>query len=445
METPNIRQMTLPATWLQVPLAAEALFSFETGIWTGEKPPLVECAVIRNTNFRNDGLLDLSNVAYIPIEARQLEKKRLKPGDIIIERSGGGPQQPVGRVVFFNLDAGSFCFSNFTSRLRVEDKEAVDPRYLHLFLYYFHISGQTEPLQRRTTGIRNLAFNDYKNSLVPLPPLSEQRSIAYALRAIQDAKQARRCEIALERERKAALMQYLFTYGTHGERTKQTEIGEMPQSWSIVRLGELADTRALLIRNGYAQGGYNEAGRGVPHIRPFNVTSEGEIDLTQIKSIEPPTENSPYWLHIGDVIFNNTNSEELVGKTAYFGQTGKYVLSNHMTIVRVLNQSMLDAYWLAKQLHYLWQLGLFLRLRRRHVNQASVGLDRLRGVALGLPALEEQQQIAVILGACDTKLAALEKESILLDELFRAMLEELMTGRLSALPLAEDDYAYMIQ
>jgi len=64
-----------------------------------------------------------------------------------------------------------------------------------------------------------------------------------------------------------------------------------------------------------------------------------------------------------------------------------------------------------------------------------IGTSSLQALSLPLPPLEEQYGIAMTLRACDTKITALERETILLDELFQSMLEELMTGRLSAIPL----------
>ena len=77
-----------------------------------------------------------------------------------------------------------------------------------------------------------------------LPPLPEQRAIARALRAVQAAREARLREIALERERKAALMEHLFTHGTRGEPTKMTEIGEMPEGWKTPKLADLAEIQS---------------------------------------------------------------------------------------------------------------------------------------------------------------------------------------------------------
>ena len=177
------------------------------------------------------------------------------------------------------------------------------------------------------------------------------------------------------------------------------EFGTKPKGWETVSVGELVALGILWVKSGFAQGGHNSQGRGVPHLRPFNVTTDGIISLDQVKSVSPPEPNSPYWVRPGDVIFNNTNSEELVGKTALFSLAGKFVLSNHMTILRVLDPSRLDARWLSFKMQLLWRLGIFQALCRRHVNQASVSLERLKGVELVLPSLSEQRAIAHVLSS----------------------------------------------
>lgn len=94
---------------------------FSNGLWKGDKPPFVTVGVIRNTNFTKEGTLDDSDIAFIEVEAKKFEKRRLQFGDIILEKSGGGPKQPVGRVVLFDKQDGEFSFSNFTAALRVRD------------------------------------------------------------------------------------------------------------------------------------------------------------------------------------------------------------------------------------------------------------------------------------------------------------------------------------
>lgn len=157
-----------------------------------KKPPFVEVGVIRNTNFTKDGLLDDSEIAYLSVEEKQFESRKLLKGDIILEKSGGGPKQPVGRVTLFEKNEGDFSFSNFTSAIRIKDRNKLDYYFLHRFLFFEYISGSTETMQRQSTGIRNLQLNEYKEIIIPIPPLPEQKRIVSifdkAFAAIDKAK-----------------------------------------------------------------------------------------------------------------------------------------------------------------------------------------------------------------------------------------------------------------
>jgi type I restriction enzyme S subunit len=104
---------------------------FINGLWKGETPPFVNIGVFRNTNFTKDGTLDDSDIAYLDVEERKFEKRRLTYGDLILEKSGGGPKQPVGRVALFDKKDGEFSFSNFTAAMRVNDPKTLDFRFLH--------------------------------------------------------------------------------------------------------------------------------------------------------------------------------------------------------------------------------------------------------------------------------------------------------------------------
>lgn len=218
----------------RVNLLDDTAFATGGGLWTGKKGPFTTAAVIRNTNFTQSGSVDYSDVAVLQVETKQLTSRRLRNGDIIIERSGGGPNQPVGRVVFFEREDGVFSHSNFTSRLRVIDTDRFFPMFVFYFLLYFHDSKQTDHLQRRTTGIRNLDWQAYRETAgVPLFDINEQRQIAAVLSAVQRAIERQERLIALTAELKKALMHKLFTEGTRGDRAQSRARAGEDALWQV--------------------------------------------------------------------------------------------------------------------------------------------------------------------------------------------------------------------
>ncbi|MBL8563872.1 MAG: restriction endonuclease subunit S [Gemmobacter sp.] len=180
----------MKAGWRLVPL--EGVASFFNGLWTGKKGPFTTAKVIRNTNFRPHGVLSFDDIAEIEVEERQLEKRQLQFGDIVIEKSGGGPKQAVGRVVAFELADDGYSFSNFTSAIRVNDPSQLHYRFLLHALNWWYVSGVTEKIQSNSTGIRNLDFGAYKALPIPLPPLDEQkRIVAFLDEAFEGLSRAR--------------------------------------------------------------------------------------------------------------------------------------------------------------------------------------------------------------------------------------------------------------
>lgn len=175
-------------TWKSVALE-EVLELADPGVW-GSKAAENGVRVIRSTNFRDDGSLDLSTPALRSVPSSKRCQKTLARGDIILERSGGSPTQPVGRVCYFEGAEEPHLFGNFCQRLRSNQK-LLDPRFLFWHLYHLHRSGGTLAHQKQTTGIRNLDFQAYLRHPVPIPRLSEQRRIAGILDRVAHLRQLR--------------------------------------------------------------------------------------------------------------------------------------------------------------------------------------------------------------------------------------------------------------
>ena len=141
------------------PLADFIEVSFP-GEWGQEDKDGSGIKVIRTTNFTNNGKLDLSDVVTRDIDSAKIEKKKLFKGDIILERSGGTNDNPVGRVVYFE-ENGVYLFNNFTQLLRC--KEGVNSLFIFysLFNYYQMNKNVIRSMGNKTTGIQNLKMDRY--------------------------------------------------------------------------------------------------------------------------------------------------------------------------------------------------------------------------------------------------------------------------------------------
>ena len=174
------------------------VFSLQiTGEWGSEcDTNQAGTKILRTTNFTSNGTIDYSNIAVRKIAESKIEKKRLKKGDIILEKSGGTEKTPVGRVVFCDkaIENDIYLCNNFTQAMRVNPAVAY-PRYVFYFMWYLHYSGKTDLLQNKTTGIRNLRVKSYLDEKIPLPSLDEQRRIAVVLDKISDLIALRRAQL----------------------------------------------------------------------------------------------------------------------------------------------------------------------------------------------------------------------------------------------------------
>lgn len=162
-----------------------SLLDFQSGLWKGENDPLIDVKVIRNTEFLPDGKLNYENPTVISVEAKQLESRKLKYGDIILERSGGSETQNIGRVAYFEIETNeTYSFGNFTSRLRPFDKNIIIPKYAMILLNDLYQKGGTLIYQ---SGIRikNLNQNAYKSAKIPVPPIAVQKKIIEEIEAIE--------------------------------------------------------------------------------------------------------------------------------------------------------------------------------------------------------------------------------------------------------------------
>lgn len=308
---------------------------------------------------------------------------------------------------------------------------SIVPKKYDLWYLYFYLYSQKGRLDALASGTTFKSINKTVLSTFPIPECypENQRAIGIVLCAIQNAKETREAELALERERKAALMAYLFTHGTRGEALKQTEIGEMPKSWNASLLKSCAEKPEY---------GYTESANNNPVGPKF-------LRITDIQDGSVDWNNVPYCV-CDERTFTKKKliKDDLViarigattGKTFYISDCpDQSVYASYLIRVRAQKNVMHPKYFA----HFA-ETPLYWG----HINKnkggklkGGVNIPILQAMKLPLGSLEEQKEIVDILDAQEKKIRALIQEMKVLNELFHSLLDELMSGKLSAEPLLE--------
>ena len=403
-----------------------------------KKIQLKEIASLRRENIQPEDDLCLNYVGLEHIDSGESQlkrwgnasevkstKNRFYPDDVLY----GKLRVYLDKAVVAEMEG--ICSTDI---LVVTANSKMTPRFL---VYLLH----THPLIRHavatSTGVNHprTSWNSLGEFTFALPPLPEQRAIAHVLQTIQEAKFTRQREIALERERKAALMEYLFSHGTKGEPRKQTEIGEIPESWEVVKLEDVLS----YIGNGLTNK-QNKVGDGYPVTR-IETISDDCINAERVGYVNnlPNDKVEKYRLCYGDILLSHINSEPQLGRAVIFEEEPNFLLHGMNLLRMQANTEIISPFFLNFIFGVYRNRGVFIALASRAVGQSSINQSRMKSLMIPLPSLSEQNIIANVFRAIDKKTAALEQEGQHLNELFRAMLDELMTGQRSAVPLIDTE------
>jgi len=215
--------------------ASELLSVSIGGVW-GKEPGAdeVDVSVFRVTEFRADGLLDPSTAACRSITHKQLASRELLPDDLLIEKSGGGPDRPVGRVALVPIHQGHAVCSNFVQLIRA-DPARIHPRFLFRWLQRRYLDGSATAHQTASTNIRNLKTPNYLNLLIPVPPLDEQRRIVAEVEERLSVIDAMRLAIERAERRSATLRRSILERAFRGELVPQ-DLSDEPASVLLDRI-----------------------------------------------------------------------------------------------------------------------------------------------------------------------------------------------------------------
>lgn len=180
-----------------------------------------------------------------------------------------------------------------------------------------------------------------------------------------------------------------------------------------------------LFKSGIGAGKREQAkdDKGIIQIRPTNIDKNGLLKFD--KNVYLPHDFKADRLEVGDVLFNNTNSQELVGKTAILVEQFEFFYSNHITRIKVYSDLILPEYlWILLNIYQ--SSKIFYAICTNWNNQSGIGLELLKSLPIPLPPKDIQQQIVGIYNYARTqKLQKVKQTEDLLASIDTFLLNEL--------------------
>ena len=262
---------------------------------------------------------------------------------------------------------------------------------------------------------------------IALPSLPEQRKIAAILSSVDDAIEKTKTVIEQTKVVKKGLMQELLTRGIPGrhKKFKKTPIGEIPEEWEVVRLG---DVLREPIKNGYSPNCNDE-------ITGYWVLSLSSVSFDGFKprALKPAPANNEmvlnFILEYGDIVVSRSNTKERVGLAGvYIGNPKNCSYPDLLMRVRVIDK-IVSPFWLEKWLLSSKGRAYFERTARgTSGSMVKINKAILESLALALPPKDEQEQILSILQSLDSR-ATKDNEILSTLELNKsALMQVLLTG-----------------
>ncbi len=311
-----------------------------------------------------------------------------------------------------------------TEIIPIKEIPGVSDKY---FLYFYLLKDDVRKMiagkMEGATGRQRVPVHLIKELLIPFPSLSEQQKIAAVLFKIQKAIEIQESVIEKTRELKKSTLHHVFTHGLRGETSKETEIGPIPESWEVPEL----DSVLKLAQYGLSVRGLSN---GQYPILRMNCQVDGRVHLNDLQYVNLDSETfGKFKMDDGDILFNRTNSWELVGRTAIYHSTETAVFASYLIRLKLDEEKINPDY-----LNYFFNMDATQKrlksLASRGVSQSNISASKLKTSQVPVPAMNEQFEIAIILRTIDRKIEVHTAKKSALKDLFKTMLNKLMTGEI---------------
>lgn len=396
---------------LEIRLLSECLESLESGgrpqgggTTSGDIPS------IGGEHLNDSGSFNFESVKFIPRDYfERMSKGIIKGNDILIVKDGA----TTGKVSFVN---GNFPFKDAAVNEHVfivrTKSDVLYPQYAFFFLHS-NLGKQLILKDFRGSAQGGITRGFVERIHIPLPPLPIQKQIAAILEKADAAREKRRQANQLtEQFLQSAFLQMFGDPVTN------------PRGWAMGILNDAIE---------YSEYGTsvksNDEKRGCLVIGMSNVTYDGRIDFSVVRHVELPSdEYEKLKLRQGDVIFNRTNSTELVGKTAFWNSDIDAVVASYLVKLRVTRY--FDPIWFSTLLNIAYYKKLFMQRCKKAVGQSNISPTLLKEFPMYKPPLVHQQKFAALLEMVESLRAKQRKSEKELENLFNSLMQRAFRGEL---------------
>ena len=382
------------------------------------------------------------DMAALPVDARAISKVRTRPvgsggsrftnGDTLFARIT--PCTENGKTGIVDcLAAGEVATGSTEFIVLGPCHNVTIPRFVYYLAKNPTFRKFAIAQMRGTSGRQRVPASVFDEFEVGVPPLPEQREIAAILSSVDDAIEKTQAVIDQVRVVKRGLLQKLLTRGLPGWHTrfKQTEIGEIPEEWAIVRIIDVADVDYGISA---AVSANSDPDIGWPILTGANLTLEGQIDLSKLVYHKPPSKER-FYLRKNDLLLNwRSGSPRHVGKTALFDLDGNYTYASF--VLRIRSRGKFVPGFGHVLLNFMRNAEFFSKDLSQQVN-FKMNAAVFREVLIRLPSVGEQEEIALTAARIDSRLAGEAQLLAGLQNVKSALMSVLLTGELRVTPDTE--------
>lgn len=361
--------------------------------------PITRIETTANDKFNRDrmgyaGITDIS----------KYESYVLEDGDLLMSHINS--VQYLGRTVLYVKQTDETIIHGMNLLRLKARRDVINPAYARYCFYGSPFRRQVRKITKKSVNQASFAVKDLKQIKIDVPSLSEQEQIVEVLDKLQKIIEIRSNELSTWDNLIKARFVELF-----GDPINN------PKGWEVVTIGDIVTEVKYGTSKPAVEGGK------YPYLRMNNLTSDGHLDLNDLKYIDiSEDEIEKCVVRKGDVLFNRTNSIELVGKTAVFDLPDDMVIAGYIIRVR-LNERMLPE--VLSQYMNLEALKDILRsMAKGAVNQANINAQELQSIKVYIPDMGLQKKFIEMKEQVEKSKVAIQKALDETRKLFDSLMQQ---------------------